>query len=233
MRKLFLTLGSIVLVAVAAAVYFITYRLDSVVETRIEKAATMALGSRVEVGGVKTSLRDGTLSVDKISVANPPGYENPYAARLNAVRAAVDYDRLEIEQIAVENPEFYVEELDGNTNFGQMLKALDRGEEPAAEEPGKAEPEIVIRHLRISETRAAFASHTFDRYSDMKVDAIEMNNLRGTPSELAGQIARKVIGELTSEAAKELLKAQGQKKVDDIQNKVSDKLKDLIGGDGG
>jgi len=233
MRKVFFTLGSIVLVAVAAAVYFITYRLDSVVETRIEKAATTALGSRVEVGGVKTNLRNGTLEVEHISVANPPGYENPYAVRLNAVRAAVDYDGLEIKQIAVENPEFYVEERDGKTNFGQMLQALDTGAEPAEDNSGKTEPEIVIRHLRISETRAAFSSHSFDRYTDMKVDAIEMNNLRGTPSELAGQIARKVVGELTSEAATELLKAQGQKKVDDIQDKVNRKLKELMGGDNG
>lgn len=231
MRKVFFTLGAIMVVAVAAALYFITYRLDSVVESRLERAATMAFGSRVEVAGVRTNLRDGTLSVEEISVANPPGFENPYAVRLSAVRAAVDYQGLEIKQVAIENPEFNVEELDGKTNFDLMLQALNSGSEPAASDSGRAEPVISIRHLRIGETRAAFASHTFDRYTDMQVDAIEMHDLRGTPSELAGQIARKVVGEVTSEAATEMLKAQSQKKVDDIQKKVNDKLRDLLGGD--
>ncbi len=234
MRKVFFTLGAIMLVAVAAAVYFVMFRLDGVVETRIEKVASMAFGSRVEVGGVRTNLRDGTLTVEQISVANPPGFENPYAVRLNAVEAAVDYDGLEVKRVVIANPEFYVEEHDGKTNFDQMLQALDAATgDPADSGPGdaatKAEPVIVIRHLRVDETRAAFESHTFDRYTDMHIDAIEMNNLRGTPSQLAGEIARKVVGELNSEASSELLKARAQKKVDDIQQKVNDKLRDLLG----
>ncbi len=127
MRRVFFTLGALMLVAAAAAVYFIIFRLDSVVETRIEKAATMAFGSRVEVGGVRTNLRDGTLTVDQISVANPPGFENPYAVRLNTVQAAVDYQGLEIKRVEIKNPEFYVEERDGKINFDLMLQALDSG----------------------------------------------------------------------------------------------------------
>jgi len=93
MRKVFFTLGAIVLVAVGAAFYFIAYRMDSVIESRIERAATVALGSAVEVGGVHTDLRKGTLTVDEISVANPPGFKNPYAVQLNGLEAAVDSQR--------------------------------------------------------------------------------------------------------------------------------------------
>lgn len=236
MRKVFFTFGAIMLLAVAAAVYFVMFRLDGVVETRIEKTATMALGSRVEVSGVRTNLRDGTLTVEQISVANPPGFESPYAVRLNAIQATLDYDGLEVKRVVIANPEFYVEEHGGKTNFEQMLQALDAGAgESAGSSPGaaapKAEPVIVIRHLRIGETRAAFASQTFDRYTDMQIDAIEMNNLRGTPAQLAGAIARKVVDELNSQAASEMLKAQGQKKVDDVQKKVNKKLQELLGGD--
>jgi hypothetical protein len=230
MRKVLFTLGSVMLVAAAAAVYFVIFRLDSVVETRIESVGSKAFGSRVEVGGVDTNLRDGTLSVARISVANPTGFDSPYAVRLNALRAAVDYKGLEIKQVAIENPEFYVEELHGKTNFEQMLQALDSRSTPVGADSGSTEPVITIRHLRIDQTRAAFASHTFDKYTDMQVDAMEMNNLRGTPSQLAQQIARKVVTELSSEAGAEMLKARAQKKVDDIQKKVNDKLQDLLGG---
>jgi hypothetical protein len=216
MRKVFFTFGLIVLVAVAFAWYFITYRLDGVVETRIEKAASLALGSSVEVGGVKTNLRDGTLSVERISVANPAGYENAHAVRLNSVEAAVDYAGLVIKRVVIENPEFIIEEKDGKTNFSELMAALDSGSELIPESETK-EPVIVIRHFRINESQAAFVSQSLDRYSDISVDAIELNDLRGTPSELAKLIANEVVGELSSEAATELLKAQALKKYDDAE----------------
>jgi len=231
MRKVFFTFGVIVLVAVGAAWYFIAFRLDTVLESRIERSASIALGTAVEVGGVHTSLRDGTLKVDKISVANPPGFENPYAVRLNQVEAAVDYQGLEVKRIVIENPEFIMEELNGQTNFGQMLKSLEAGEETEPGASDSEEPVIVIRHFRINETRAAFESASLDVYTDVKVDAIELNNLRGTPSELAEQIGREVLGELSSEAATELLKAQAQKKLQKMTDKVSDSVRGLLGGD--
>jgi hypothetical protein len=136
--------------------------------------------------------------------------------------------------VVIANPEFYVEEHGGKTNFDQMLQALDAATGDSADSgPGeaapKAEPVIVIRHLRIDETRAALESHTFDRYTDMQVDAVEMNDLRGTPSQLARQIARTVVEELNSATSSEMLKAKAQRKVDDIQKKVNDKLRDLLG----
>jgi len=239
MRKLFLTLGAIVLVAVAGALYFINYRLDGVVETQIEKAATMALGTAVEVGGVQTSIRNGTLKIAEISVANPPGFDNQFAVRLHDVDAAVDYSAREIKQVLIENPEFIIEERDGTTNFEQILQALEAGNETR---PGTAtgggennsgaqggEPVISIKHFRINETRAVFESRSLDRYTDVEVDAIEMNNLRGTPSELADQIAREVIGELSSEAATEVLKAQAKKQLKGVKGKAGDILRGLLG----
>lgn len=236
MRKVFFTLGAIVLVAVAGAWYFITLRLDGVVESRLERAATMAFGAAVEVGGVHTNLRDGSLTVEEISVANPPGFENPYAVRLHAVEAAVDYSGLEIKRLFIESPEFIIEEKDGTTNFGQMLKTLESGSggAMASDGPGDGqnkEPIIVIRHFRIDESHAAFESSSLDRYSDVKIDAIEMTDLRGTPSQLAELIAGEVLGELSSEAANELLKAQARKKIDGYSDKVRSKLRGLLGND--
>jgi len=240
MRKLFLTLGAIVLVAVAGAVYFITYRLDSAVERQIEKAASMTLGTAVEVAGVQTSLRDGTLKIAEISVANPPGFENPIAVRLYELEAAVDYSGREITHVVIENPEFIIEERDGSSNFEHMLQSLEAGN---ANRPGTAsdggaagsgapvsEPVISIKHFRINETRAVFESSSLDRYTDIEVDAIEMHNLRGTPSELAEQIAHEVVGELSSEAATEILKAQAKKHLKGVEGKAGEILRGLLGG---
>ncbi len=225
MRKLFMILGSIMLVGAGFAWYFVNVRMDSMIESRLERAATASLGNHVEVGGVETDLRNGTLKVREISVANPPGYKNPYAMRFNGVEAAVDYDKLEITSVVIDQPEFLIEELGGTTNFQQMLDALESGESavPAAD-PTKPEPQIVIHHFRIDGARAGFDSSSLDRYTDLNVEEIEMNNLRGTPTELANQIGKEVLKELSSEAAKALLEAQAREKAGDLGGKVRDSL---------
>ena len=233
MRKTFFTLGAIVAIAAGIAIYFVIFRFDSALESRIERAATTAMGSHVEVHGVKTSLRNGTLTVEEVSVANPPGYKNPYAARFNGLEAAVDYENREIKRVVIDRPEFIIEEANGETNFGQILESLEAGGgTPGGQEGAQGEePVIVLRHFRINETHAAFESESLDRYSDVNVDAIELNDLRGTPSELAEQIARAVVKEISSEAATEMLKAETQKQFKDASDVVSRKFRDLIGDD--
>jgi hypothetical protein len=232
MKKLFLTLGLIMLIGAGLAWYFVNVRLDSMVESRLERAATASLGSHVEVGGVETDLRNGTLTVREISVANPPGYKNPYAMRFSGVEAAVDYETREIRRVVINQPEFLIEELNGNTNFQQMLEALEAGEAvvPGAD-PAKPEPVITIRHFRIDGARAGFESASLERYTDLQVEAIEMNDLKGTPTELASQIGREVLNELSSEAGMALLEAQARKKAGDLGDSVSDSLGKIFGED--
>ncbi len=230
MRKLFMILGLIMLAGAGAALYFINVRMDSVIESRMERAATTSLGNHVEVTGVQTDLRKGTLTVREITVANPPGYKNPYAMRLKGVEASLDYDNLDIKQVVIKNPEFLIEELGGTTNFQQMLDALEAGEDvlPAADQ-SRPEPVIVMRQFRIDGARASFESSSLDRNSSLQVDSIELRDLEGTPTELANQIGKKVLRELSSQASMALLEAQARKAVGDLGEKVSGSLGKIFG----
>lgn len=72
----------------------------------------------------------------------------------------------------------------------------------------------------MNESRAAFESESMNRYSDLKIGAVELSNIEGTPAEVASAIANEVVSEVVSAAAVELLKA-----------KASDKLNDILGRD--
>ena len=231
MHKLFMTLGLIMLVGAGFAWYFVNVRMDSMIESRLERAATVSLGNHVEVGGVETDLRKGTLTVREISVANPPGYKNPYAMRFTGVEAAVDYDNLEIKRVVIDRPEFLIEELGGTTNIQQMLDALESGGSVVSAAPSRPEPEIVIRHFRIDQARAGFESGSLDRYTELKVDAIEIHDLKGTPTELANQIGKEVLEQLKSKAAMALLEAQASKKAADLGDQLSNSLGKIFGED--
>jgi len=236
MNKILTYLLVLLLVGAGGVWYFVTFRMDSMIEKQIESSASVSLGTQVSVGTVKTDIKGGSLTISNVTIANPPGFRNENAFSLNGIEAAVDYANLDIKRVVIEKPEIVIEEMGGETNFSRIQAALSKqGSEPAPEsEPaaeGREETIIVVRHFRMNETRASFESESMEHYSDLKVDAVELSNIKGTPSEVAEVIASAIIQEIASEAAMELLKAQARKQFDKTEKKISDKLKSLLGND--
>ena len=230
MKKFLVILAAILLIAAVGVWYFVSFRLDGMIEQQIEEIGSRSFGSRVSVGAVKTDIRNGSLQISEITVANPPGFRNPNAFSLNNIEAAVDYASRDIRRLVIERPEIVIEEMGGETNFSKMLEELESQDSGSAE-PGGDEPVIFVRHFRMNESRAAFESKSLDRYTDVEVDAVELNDIRGTPTEVAKVIAAEVLKEVVSEAATELLKAQARKQFEDVEEKVSDKLRGILGRD--
>ena len=173
-----------------------------------------------------------SLEISSVTVANPPGFRNSTAFSLNNIQAAVDYGSREVKRVVIDNPEIVIEELGGETNFSKMLEELRQSQgETAPADPSAEEPVLVIRHFRMNESRAAFESASLDRYTDVEIDAVELNDIRGTPTEVARIIAAEVLNEIAADAAVELLKAQAGKKLEDVEQKMGEKLKDFFGGE--
>lgn len=236
MKKIVVTLLILVLVAGLGVWYFVSFRMDSMIRDQIEMAGSGSLGSQVSVGSVKTNIKDGSLNISEVTVANPPGYKNKNAISLNGIEAALDYSNFDIKRVVIDNPEIIIEEMGGKTNFTDLLAGLEKsgsGTGAASDAPadGKPEPVIVVHHFRMNASRAAFESASLEHYSDIKIDSVELNDLRGTPTEIAKVIANEIVSEVTQAAAIELLKAQASKQLDKAGGKISSKLKGLFGGD--
>jgi hypothetical protein len=229
-KKVFVIIIVLLLLAAGTAWYFVSYRMDAMIKQRIEMAGSISHGERVSVGEVSTSIKDGSLTISNVTVANPPGFRNKNALSLNDIVAAVDYSNLDIKRLVIENPEIVIEELNGETNFSRMLAAMEQG--GSATEPASGDmPEqvIVIRYFRMNSSRAVFESDSLERYTDIKIHAVELNDLKGTPIEISRIIAARILKEIAEEAATEMLKAQAKKQFKKTQDKVSSKLNDLLG----
>jgi hypothetical protein len=223
MKKALGTLAVLIIVLAVAVWYFVAQRLDGLIEEKIETAASASLGTAVQVGAVTTDLKNGSLAISHITVANPPGYANPNAINLNGIEAAVNYKNFEIKRVIIDQPEIVIEEKGGATNFSELLAGLERREaQPEPPDSDQAEPVIVIRHFRMNGSRAAFESKSLNRYSDLKIDAVELRDIEGTPSEIAAVIANEVVSEVVSAAAVELLKAKASDKISDILGRDKD-----------
>ena len=222
MKKVFVTILVLLLLLGIAAWYFVSFRLDGVIKQQIEQVGSQTMGTSVSVGSVTTDLKNGSLVISRITVANPPGYKNTNAITLNGIEAAVDYKTLDIKQIIVDKPEIVIEEKNGASNFTELLAGMEDSPEPAPAEEGAEPPILVIHHFRMNESRAAFESTSMDHYSDLKVKAIEVRDVKGTPAEVTEVISTKVVKEIVSAAAMELLKAKASEKIDDIFGRDKD-----------
>ncbi len=227
MKKAISILLVLLLVVGGGVWYFVSFRMDSMIASNIETRASASLGTQVTVGTVKTDIKGGSLTISNITIANPPGFKNKNAFSLNDIEAAIDYANYDIKRVVIDKPEIVIEELGGETNFSRIKAGIEsQGSEPESEsEPaadGKEDPIIVIHHFRMNDSRASFESESLDQYSNLKIDAIELSNIKGTPSELSKIIFNKIINEVAKEAAIELLKAKASEKIDSIFGKDKD-----------
>ena len=225
MKKAITILLVLLLVVGGGVWYFVAFRMDSMIADNIETRASASLGTQVTVGTVKTDIKGGSLTISNITIANPPGFKNKNAFSLNDIEAAIDYSNYDIKRVVIDKPEIVIEELGGETNFSRMLAGIEKQDsepEPDPAADGKEEPIIVIHHFRMNDSRASFESESLDKYSNLEIDAIELSNLKGTPSELSEIIFKKIINEITREAAIELLKAKAADKIDSIFGKDKD-----------
>lgn len=216
MKKVLVSILVLLLLVGLGAWYFTTFKLDSVIRAHIEQSASQSLGTAVTVGSVKTDLRNGALTISDITVANPPGFKNANAFALRGIEASVDYSTYDVKRIIVDKPEIIIEESNGETNFTRLLEGMESKAKSAPAEEGATPPELVIHHFRMNESRAAFESPARDRYSELKVDAVEVKNVRGTPAEVAEVIMSEILEEVVSAAALELLKAKAEEKIGEI-----------------
>jgi hypothetical protein len=227
MKKAITILLVLILLVGGGTWYFVAFRMDSMIAGKIETAASASLGTQVTVGTVTTDIKGGTLTISNVTIANPPGFNNENAFSLNGIEAAVDYSNYDIKRVVIDKPEIVIEELGGETNFSRMKAGIEKqGSEPDPDSDpaadGKEEPIIVIHHFRMNESRGSFESESLDKYSNLKIHAIELSNIKGTPSEVTNLIATKIINEITKEAAVELLKAKASEKINSIFGKDKD-----------
>ena len=222
MKKAITILLVLLLVVGGGIWYFVTFRMDSMIASQIESSASASLGTRVTVGTVSTDIKGGKLTISNVTIANPPGFRNKNAFSLNDIEAAIDYSNYDIKRVVIDKPDIVIEEMGGETNFSRMLAGIENQGSDAESEPaagGKEEPIIVIHHFRMNESRGSFESESLDMYSNLEIDAIELSNIKGTPSEVTEVISKKIINEIAKEAAIELLKAKASEKIDSIFGK--------------
>ena len=251
MKKVIPGVILIIVLAIAASVYYLLTNLDALIEAAIEKYGSEATQTSVLVDSVKTDLTSGAASITGLTVGNPAGYDLPNAFSLGEIRVGIDLQSLQeepyiINEITVLAPQVFVEiNKDNKTNLNDLKKNLTaslsgnaqakKSQAPAA---GSAkEPRLIIRRITFADgTIQARVAALKKKEHELKLPSFDMRNLGGrkgaTPSEIANEILKRLTDRASDIIKKDIvdaklnqLKEKAQKKIDEKKAELQEKAK--------
>jgi hypothetical protein len=197
MRKPFKSLKFVVvifLVVVLAGTLGIDFFADSAVRVAIDNAGTKALKVPVEVKKARLSIFAGTLGLQDLTVGSPPGYDQKTLLDLSQGAIEVDTksllsDKVLIRDIRLDGMKVFVEQKGLDNNLHEVVKALDRDEQPS----GKS---LVIDRLEITNITVNVRLLPIPGQADtvtLKLGTIQMTDLGRNERMDVAMLATKVL----------------------------------------
>lgn len=213
MKKLFIALGLVVLLA-GAGLTWLFLNLDSLAARVIESAGTRAMGTEVTVGAVDIDLVNGNAGITDFRVANPEGFSNEDMMRVDALTVdiapgSIGSEMIRINNVRSTNPYVLYELQDGRANVDVVRERLASGEPEAG--PDTADPlRLSIGEIEIEGIQGRLRADRLPRAVDVNLGTIVLRDMEGTPTEIAQQIARPLITQISNHAASALLRATAE-----------------------
>lgn len=149
MKKVLLTL----LVVILGLGIFAYLNFESGIRRSIEVAGSRALGTAVTVSGLSLSPFSGEGSIRGLTIANPEGFDAPYAMELGGLDVSVNVgtlfdDIIEINSIIIDDAKVTYETTLVRDNIRALLSNIPSGAAPSSE--AAARPQLIIRELRMN-----------------------------------------------------------------------------------
>lgn len=247
--KALIVLG-IVVVLLAAAVFYLLSNLDRIVAAAIERYGSDATGTPVTVSSVRISLKEGRGSLSGLSVGNPAGFSTPKALSLGDIAIAVDTgtitgDPVVIDTITVSDPRVTYEINDaGRANINEMKKRVEAyrrtgpaGKREAGGSAGGGK-RLLIRNLVIEggEVAIVVPARAGGPLS-ARLPRTVLSNLGGkggsTPSAIAVQVLRPLLDQAARAAARKGVEQYLGKSAGEAGKALEEKAREKLGDTGG
>jgi hypothetical protein len=203
MKKVLIGLFCLVLLVVGGGVYFVFTNLDAIVKRAIETAGSDAAGTPVRVESVELDLLGGSATIRGFTLANPEGFSDAPMlsfAELAVVIAPTQVNRQSISILSVtaRNPHLLYEMRNGASNLDAVREQVASGA-PASEQSGP-DFNIDIGSIVIEDIATTVTSDLMEDPIEVDVGDVRLQNLSGTPDEIAQQVLRPLLTQLAINA---------------------------------
>lgn len=251
MKKRHLLIG---LVVVAAAAYYFTPSLSSIVSKLVNKYGSEVLGTEVKLGSFDLSLTKGEAALNQFTIANPTNYKEPYLFNLTQADVKVDLkslatDTIVIESIDINKPQITYEMLSlTQNNFQEILNNIDKYSAQSSKDSSNATSEkasenndsssskkVIIKRLTVSEANLTAA--VGKQNISVTLPTIELKNIGeekassgvSIPQAIAAVMSKilKVASDTVVKQNLNKFKDVAQQNLDEVVGGVKDRVKSL------
>lgn len=250
-KPLKITVFAIVVLILVVPIVIMS-RASVLIRDALETYGPELVGAPVSLSGVTFSLIDGEAALDALVIGNPPGFESDYSISLKQLRIKLDplsvfSDKIEIQELLIDQPNLIWEVQKGGSNFQALQKNLPTSDGADEISPG---PLVMIDHVYLNGTQVAIEGLPVSRDMSLSLPDLHIENIGrdqggvtfGTAMDeilrvLMPAVTKTALSQQVQGLSGELvgdLKSDGEAKVQELKGKVEDKLKrglgNLLGG---
>lgn len=267
MKKTIFVIIILLLIAIGGTVFYVLNNLDAIVEAAIERFGSDAVKTSVQVEEVEIKLTEGAATINGLSIANPDGFSLPLAFSLGEITVDINLDKTQQELIAIDAINiaaakvFYEINAERNGSLNILKDNLGMGAGASTDTSVDAKPskDSAAAPIRLNISRFEFKDASLhakvvplkDKTYDLKLPALVLTDLNGTPEQISRQVLNKLIdhakkeiqkqgldkelAELKAKARQRIdeekakLEQQADDRIDQEKQKAQDKLKNLLG----
>ncbi len=247
MKATGITIVVVVLIGLGIA-WLVTTSLDRTIAQAIEEVGSDLLDSRLDVASVKTDLREGSASIFGLEVSNPEGdglvFSSDPAFELGEITVAIDIAGLAdgpipITLVRVLAPRLNAEVTPGGINFLELRDRVNSGSaEPSSADDSQSGEPTRLRIDAFEFMEGSIRANTEGVGGDvreLKLPAVKLTNLSGTPSEIGKQVLDFYLGKAIKAMGAGRIEAEVDKQVKQVKKKAKKELgaaaRSLLGGD--
>ena len=234
MKKLFLSLVLIVLLAVGGGVYYVLTNLNYLVETAIEKYGSEALKTSVQVASVDIRLTEAQSAINGLTISNPAGFDSIPAFSMDNIALGVNIkeagqDQIGIDFIRIHGPEVYFEinaAKKANLNVLKENLLASSGSATSAEDNSqsqgdKQQPILHIKEFVFAEAKLKAKVVPLDNKDyALTLPNLVLRNLKGTPQQISQQVLQQLIDHAKTEVKRKGIDAELDKAKRKVKQKV-------------
>jgi uncharacterized protein involved in outer membrane biogenesis len=147
----------LVVVLIAAGVFFAISRVDSLAKAAVERGGTYATGVQTTLDSASVGLMGGTFEMSGLRIANPEGFKSDRFFSMGSGGVAVSYDTLQqpvvvLPMLRLSDLTVNLERNEGKTNYKVILDNLNRLSSGRERTPAETSDDkrFVVNELEIS-----------------------------------------------------------------------------------
>jgi uncharacterized protein involved in outer membrane biogenesis len=254
MKKLFLIVGVIVVIIIAALEIGVS-KLGPIIKNAVNTYGPKLTKTEVSLGDVNISILSGKANLKDLFLGNPQGFKSTEAMKVGSILVGVDEksltkDTIVIDTIEVIAPAITYEKTRGSDNFNAIINNANSflGTKESKKEPAKkkssetAGKKILIKDFIGKDGKVTLATSLFGGKSvSAPLPKILLTNVGGegqgvSPGQVFGEIFKALHEKITSSAVPDTLN-KGLKELGSAAGEgakeqagwVNDKVKGLLG----